>query len=729
MWRTSVAAALVLERLCRPQRIGVFGHRGVGKTTLLTMLYREAVGGRLAQLRLAAADARTAEYLSDKILQLETGRALPGTLAETDLRFHLYHGGSRIELLVRDYQGEHVELGREEPIRDFLRDCDAVWLCLDGGGLSRPADCLRRQQEVEQIVEDYLATEPSRGLHRPMALVLTKADLLNQELRTSSQESDEGPKWLEQLGMTRHALRSHCPSNGFFAVSALGAPPLGDGAPALAPMKLRDPLEWLVGALEAQDEARVEWLWHNAGRQGRLLEKAVACFGRRYPDAAAAKRFRQRLVDEKRGRRRRRVLFGAGIAAGLLATLWGYDLYGYQRVSRFGAEHEDDPAIVAENWRSYQSWHPTRHVFWGDTERHEGDRLRDLDALARDRERNHQLAALRQRAADVDADPEEVWQQFHAFHAAFAEAELPDEMASLHDRVEVRRERQIAERARRAYDELRAADGQMPDLPALIESADRFLRDYPTSDLAEEVRRRRDACLARLEDRDLEQARAYSARQPLNFQTRRELYQRYLDRHPDGTLRKEAEEALRVIEADWDKNDFRAVRDHFVARPGDLGELNNRAQHYLGVHPHGKFAHAAQELLRWSEKAASPSEYKVVLKSGAFDRKIAFWLSRGPDLSVEIEVAGVRYGPSQVIKNQYSPEWDYEFPRPVKWKRGDPVRIRVYDHDYWKRKVVEIASDDDDPLAMRLLSGETWSGANLVTFESNFALPVLPTIE
>src|SRR5258708_37581060 len=88
------------ERLCRPQRIGLFGQRGVGKTTFLTMLYREAVGGRFPGLRLAAADARTANYLSDKILQLETGHPLPATLGETELRFHLYHQGCRIELVV-----------------------------------------------------------------------------------------------------------------------------------------------------------------------------------------------------------------------------------------------------------------------------------------------------------------------------------------------------------------------------------------------------------------------------------------------------------------------------------------------------------------------------------------------------------------------------------------------------------------------------------------------------
>src|SRR5215831_9141149 len=120
MRRTPSPAAALTERLCRPQRIGVFGHRGVGKTTLLTLLYREAVGGRLPGLRLAAADARTAGYLADKILQIEQGVPLPATLAETDLRFSLYTPAARHELVVKDYQGEHVALGRDEPIREFL---------------------------------------------------------------------------------------------------------------------------------------------------------------------------------------------------------------------------------------------------------------------------------------------------------------------------------------------------------------------------------------------------------------------------------------------------------------------------------------------------------------------------------------------------------------------------------------------------------------------------------
>src|SRR6516164_6494869 len=171
MKRTQSLAVALAERLCRPQRIGVFGHRGVGKTTLLTMLYREAVGGRLGELRLAAADARTADYLSDKVLQLEAGQPLPATLGETELRLHLYHKGTRLDLLVKDYQGEHVAVGRQEPIRDFLRDCDAVWLCLDVPAAATAPGRLRAQQEVEQLVEDYLTAEPPGVPHRPMALV------------------------------------------------------------------------------------------------------------------------------------------------------------------------------------------------------------------------------------------------------------------------------------------------------------------------------------------------------------------------------------------------------------------------------------------------------------------------------------------------------------------------------------------------------------------------------
>ena len=365
MIRSQSVAVRLAEHLCRPQRIGVFGHRGVGKTTLLTILYREAVAGRLPGLRLAAADARTANYLSDKILALEAGEALPATLGETDLRFHLYHKGASLDLLFKDYQGEHVELGRTEPIREFLRDCDAVWLCLDAGGLADPALRLRREQEVEQVVEDYLATEAVAAWHRPMAIIVTKADLLSVDTM------DIEAFVVARAAMSRHALEAHAPRHGTFAVSSLGP----RWPAALEPHGLDASLTWLAEVLQAQDEARLAWLW-SANARLDVLERCVTAFAHRYPEAPATAVHQQRLHKLIKHRRRRRSLLALGAVAGLVLTVGAYDVLGRQRAERFGTEHPDDPSAVLANWRSFAVQHPTRGLFQPQATRTEEGRLR-----------------------------------------------------------------------------------------------------------------------------------------------------------------------------------------------------------------------------------------------------------------------------------------------------------------------------------------------------------------
>jgi hypothetical protein len=402
---------------------------------------------------------------------------------------------------------------------------------------------------------------------------------------------------------------------------------------------------------------------------------------------------------------------------------------GRRGAERFAREHSDDPTAVLANWQAFRQHHPTRALFQPAATHDEEAQLRELAAEARRRDCELRLAELRRRGADPDADPEATWQEFVAFRADHPESDVDADLHYLRDTVKARRDEQVAHKARQSYDELVSAEQRTADLPVLLAQADRWLRLFPGSPQEADVRHLRDAFLARLDDRDLESARAYSAREPLNFQTRREQYQRYLDRHPDGALRSEAEAALRAIDADWDKHDFRAVRDHFLAKPGETAELVVRCRTYLAVHPQGQFKDAASELLRWSERVTAPNEYRVTLRGGHFEKGVARFFSRGPDLSVELEVAGVRYGPSNITANQYDPNWNYEFNRPVRWKLGDKVIVRVTDHDWKDRVVVEIASNDDDPLGMRLLTGEANSGSNRLTFESDFALPALPKIE
>jgi hypothetical protein len=689
----------------------------VGKTTLLAMLYREAVGGRLADLRLAAADARTANYLSEKILQLETGQALPATLAETELRFHLYQGDTRLELLVKDYQGEHIELDREEPIREFLKDCDAVWLCLDAAALTDAKARLRRQQEVERLIEDYLAAEPQRTMSRPVALILTKADLLRL---------DSSAGWAQAFDLVRHALQTHCPRSGLFAVSSLG--PQGGGESAmLCPSGLAEPLGWLVEGLEAQDEARLEQLWAEASSDTALLVRSVACFSQRYPKAEVTARSHERLRALRWRKRRRHAILGMGAAACLLLAVTAYDALGYQRVQRFESEHPEAAAAMLAQWQRYRAWHPTRNWFWGST-RTEESHLVELAQSARQQARVERLADLRQRAVDPDTNAELVWQGYRQFHADYPEVSAT-ELEGLRNAIKARRDAEVATQARRAFDAVVSAETTGTSLPLLISHVDRYLQDYPDSALEAEARRRRDAYLRRLDEQAIQEARDYSARSPLNFQTRCDHYQSYLDQHPGGAFAREAESALRTIAADWDKHDFRTIRDLFQADPSDIPDLVTRCRGYLTVHPNGRFKAEATDLLRWTERVTAPGEYRVVLRDGRFDPSVARLFSRGPKLSVELEVNGVRHGPSSIIRNRYDPEWNFEYPRRIRWKMGDPVRIWVTEHSWKDRVVMDLSSTDGEPFAMKLLSGEVWSGQNHVTFESDFTMPRLPSIE
>jgi hypothetical protein len=722
-------ADLLLQRLSRPQRIGVLGHRGVGKTTLLTMLYREAVSGRWPDLRLAAADARTAQFLSDKITQWESGQPLPATLAETDLRFHLYHDGKCLDLLFKDYQGEHVELGRDEPIRSFLRDCDAVWLCLDAGILGNSTELLKRQQEMEQVIEDYLTCEPFPNLHRPMSLLLTKSDLLDEDHTATHQE------WAGRIPLARHALEAHCPSRGFFAVSSLGQAPASNSSNYLQnyesgkqSIHVDEPLRWLVDVLQVQDEARLEKLWTLSPNQASLLQRAGAVVSRRYPRSTSAAKHAERIKSLVRGQRRRRVLAIAGTAACLVGGLWTYDAVAHARTIQFEKEHADAPSEALQAWNAYQAWHPTRNLLNSSGQREEEQRVKELAANARRQDLAERLADWRKHAVRNEDDPQEVWQLLETIKRDYPEAELEGDLATLQAQVQARRHNQLERRADRAFEDLVAREGNKADLSALRDRSDRFLKDFPGTSHEAEVRKRRDAIRSRLEDNELQVARAYSAEHPLNFQTRKEHYLAYLANHPNGSLRSHADAAIKAIDLEWDKHDFRPVRDMYASNPENVEELTRRCQFYVALHPEGRFLASAKEVLRWCEQVSSTREYRVVLKSGKFDRRTAFWLSRGPDLSVEIEVNAIRYGPSPVIANRYDPEWNYEFPRKIRWKLGDSVRIRVYDHDYWKHLVVYFCFDGD-PLGIRQLSDVVDTGKNALTFESDFQMPKLPRVE
>ncbi len=86
-----------------------------------------------------------------------------------------------------------------------------------------------------------------------------------------------------------------------------------------------------------------------------------------------------------------------------------------------------------------------------------------------------------------------------------------------------------------------------------------------------------------------------------------------------------------------------------------------------------------------------------------------------------------------MIRNNFKPIWEFHFPRPIRWKLGDPVTVRVTDHGYWSnRDVVILNSKKGDPLAIRMLSDTirpTKGGTTTLVFASDFRVPELPRPE
>jgi hypothetical protein len=265
------------------------------------------------------------------------------------------------------------------------------------------------------------------------------------------------------------------------------------------------------------------------------------------------------------------------------------------------------------------------------------------------------------------------------------------------------------------------------DYRSLMDLAERFLETHPGSPLADDVKDLL-ARYARLwDEHDFQEVCSFSQSAPQEFAACIARHEAYIERHgAAGGHTRQAELAIRQIRTEWAEHDYRAIYDSWVRYPSDVPTLARRVRRYLDDHPAGRQRAAAEQFLSRFEQAAVPRQYRVTVKSGSFARTIGDALSRGPDLAVELEVAGTRIGRTPIIEDSYEPVWNYEFPQKVRWRLGDTIKIRVIDFDYRNQTVLLVEPSKDDPLAMRFLTGPISAEGHRLVFESDFAVPTLP---
>jgi hypothetical protein len=286
-------------------------------------------------------------------------------------------------------------------------------------------------------------------------------------------------------------------------------------------------------------------------------------------------------------------------------------------------------------------------------------------------------------------------------------------------------------RERQFVDELiRAESLPSVSLADLIQRAREFLAEHPSSAAIPEVESRLQLYLRRLDERDIEAAREYARQNPTRFADRIARYQDYLKAHQaGGRFISEAIEAKDHVLREWDSYAFRQAYDHSIAHSDDVAEVARRMREYLRDHAEGRYSSTAQKYLDWWDKISVPGQYRVTLRRGEVEPTVGKYLAGGaPDLGVVIEVAGVTYGPSPVIRDSHRPIWDYTFPQPITWKLGDPITIRIIDYDWSASEVYVLHSRQGDPLALRVLSGTikpTKGGKTTLVFASDFTIPTL----
>jgi hypothetical protein len=573
--------------------------------------------------------------------------------------------------------------------------------------------------------------------------------------------------------MTRHALRQHAPEGVIFAVSSFGVGSDGNRPPSeIRPLGLEGPLGWVAEQLEARDRAQMEWLWDLAPDDLPRLQRCLAAYEKRYPRSNRTYEFRDRLRQLERRRKLRRLGKLAAAGAVVMGLGLGYDWWGYQTASAFARDPGNAPSAVADRWSRWLSNHHVLPFFapsyareaanqkaeWtvkaSDVQVAAGTIAPDLDArLEGIRNQAPQLApAIRkveearelvrhdERWKDVYSqanslgaleEPEKALASLDGFLREFPDSpRRPDVLKLARTLKDELAARQSASE-RRLVDELARAES-LPNasLAELIDRSRRFLDEHADSPFRGEVQARLDDYIRKQDEGDIGRAREYSARQPTNFAARIEKYQDYLKAHQaGGRFISEAVEARDRVLREWDAYSYRQAYDHAAAHPNDVAEVARRLRDYLRDHPGGRFADDAKAYLDWWDKVSVPGEYRVTLRRGEVGPSAGKYLNGGgPDLGVTLEVGGVVYGPSSVIHNSSRPIWDYTFPRPIVWKFGDPITIRVTDYDWSASEVAILHSPQGDPLAMRLLAGTIRlanGGKTTLTFSSDFAVPTL----
>ena len=125
-----------------------------------------------------------------------------------------------------------------------------------------------------------------------------------------------------------------------------------------------------------------------------------------------------------------------------------------------------------------------------------------------------------------------------------------------------------------------------------------------------------------------------------------------------------------------------AIAEFRRENPEDLEGLGRLMREYLGEFPRGHFRQAARHFTSWANGLRAYRPYTVQLEEIDLDRDtVSAGAGDGaPEVFVRIE-CGRRSTRSETLPAGYQVRGEFRFDHGVRWRRGEPIRIEVWDAD------------------------------------------------
>ena len=539
--------------------------------------------------------------------------------------------------------------------------------------------------------------------------------------------------------MTRHALAQHAPRGAIFAVSSYGRG-ADDGRPPaeLHPLGLEGPLGWLAEQLEDGDREQLEWLWDLApddlprlAAVRRRLRAALSAVGPRGDVPRAARR----RCDAKR--RASGCVRLAAVAAVWSSRRWPATTPGGSTTPWPSSERDNPAPAVARRWAELLAWHPSLPLFWpgrragagmkqaewtvkaAEVQVANGTAAPDLPARL-DRPQGPGARSSSRRSAR-SRTPRSRPGTTRAGTTVRAEAARPGRRA----RDAAGRRPGVPPRVprhappRRGARPGRHAQGRRPP-PGGRPASGRFVDDLvraeglPNADLRDLIDRARQFLAEHPESRLAGRGRAPARR---------------LRQHARRARHRAGPRSTRGSTRPTSRPGSSATRTTSRPTRPAAGSSARRPRPRTGSSASGTPTPTARPTTTWSPTpttwprspagsatisattptAATPRDAQALprlvgqglrprrvprhpppRRGRARRRQVPRRRRPRPGRRASRSPASI-YGPSPVVRNTHRPIWDYTFPRPIRWKLGDPVTIRIIDYD-WSDSVVYTSS-------------------------------------